>query len=93
MEYDSEHWESQFFNELITTDSADIDKLHGDVEADPDEEQPVIPRYKLFAEVIRSLEDVQAYLDYRGCADVAKFQLQAFPVIPHKLHYLTFFQP
>ena len=46
MEYDSEHWESQFFSELTTTDSADIDELYGDAEADPNEEQPVVPRYK-----------------------------------------------
>ncbi|XP_011409024.1 PREDICTED: tigger transposable element-derived protein 6-like [Amphimedon queenslandica] len=71
-EYDSEHWESQFFNELTTT--GDINESHdadaGDEEVE-EEQQPLVPQLKSFGEVIKSLEDVQAYLDHRGCAELA----------------------
>ena len=67
----TENWESEFFDELTTDRNVSNDHDMDEQDVDDVDEQFCVLKLKSFAQVFKSLEDAQTYLDYRGYADMA----------------------
>ena len=67
----TENWESEFFDELATDRNVSNDHDMDEQDVDDVDEQFCVLKLKSFAQVFKSLEDAQTYLDYRGYADMA----------------------
>ena len=69
--FDDENWESEFFDKLATDRNASDDRDMDKQDVDNVDEQLCVLKLKSFANVLKSLEDAQIYLTYRGYANMA----------------------